>query len=246
MRRYTKHFIIPLATRYRWQHVCEIGAQFGGGTELLLSVPGLRITVVDPCLDADLEQKFSMHPRIIMRKGLSLDILPILTETYDAFLIDGDHNWYTVFHELQTIDERQLLRPGGFIFLHDVSWPWARRDLYYQPATIPSQYRHAYDRRALQHAGCAGEDFSTYYKAEHEGGTRNGVLTAIEDFLAAHREYRFFRIRSGVGLGLMQLRGREARAFGELIVKGCLVNLAVYLRDQIASVSSKMRHFAFR
>jgi hypothetical protein len=43
--------------------------------------------------------------------------------------------------------------------------------------------------------------------ATHEGGPRNGVLTAIEDFLALHPgEYRFFWIRYQWGLGVLQLR----------------------------------------
>ena len=47
-----------------------------------------------------------------------------------------------------------------------------------------------------------------------EGGlekasTRNGVLTAIEDFVREQRDsYRLFVVHAGAGLGVMQYRGR--------------------------------------
>jgi len=45
------------------------------------------------------------------------------------------------------------------------------------------------------------------WNATHEGGERNGVLTAIEDFLREHKdEYGFFRMRGGYGLGIMYRR----------------------------------------
>ncbi len=42
--------------------------------------------------------------RYYFHEALSLDVLPSL-EPMDAALIDGDHNWYTVYHELKLLAE---------------------------------------------------------------------------------------------------------------------------------------------
>lgn len=45
------------------------------------------------------------------------------------------------------------------------------------------------------------------FNALHEGGPRNGVLTAVEDFLAENPSaYHFCRIRLEYGLGILQSR----------------------------------------
>jgi len=65
-------------------------------TEKLLGVSGASICTIDPCADEDLKGKFGGTSRVDVRKGLSLDVLPELQGQYDCFLIDGDHNWYSV------------------------------------------------------------------------------------------------------------------------------------------------------
>ena len=51
--------------------------------------------------------------------------------------------------------------------------------------------------------------------ALQEGGPKNGVLTAIEDFIAQHpNEYRFFKIRYQWGVGVLELR--SGRRFSSL------------------------------
>ncbi len=160
--------------------------------------------------------KYACDSRVHVIKSNSLDALassgPISpTSQFDCVLIDGDHNWYTVFSELRLIHERGLLRPGGFIFLHDVDWPYGRRDLYYQPETIPAEFRHPFAQKGIIRGQSSlaevGGFNSHFMNAWQEGGPKNGVLTAIEDFIAQHpNDYRFFRIRYQWGLGVLQLR----------------------------------------
>jgi hypothetical protein len=207
MHRYVKTFVVPLLAGRRWQRVCEIGASLGEGTDLLVSIPGVRDTVIDPCLDCDLGEKFAGNSRVAVRRGTSLEVLPSLHGPFDCILIDGDHNWYTVHEELKAISSRNLLRPGGLIFFHDVEWPWGRRDMYYQPELIPPGYVHDWKQKGLVRGKTELSEETTphdyFKKATHEGGPRNGVLTAIEDFLQEHKgEYRFFRVRAGCGLGV--------------------------------------------
>lgn len=195
-----KYWIKKVVNRYcedfGYKSLCEIGASLGGATDRILEMNGIQLTVIDPCLDADLCAKYRNDKRVTIYKGLSLVIIPKLSETFDCILIDGDHNWYTVFNELREIEERHLLRNGGTIFLHDVDWPYGRRDAYYQPDTIPDAFRHAYAKK--------GNENSDHYDAETEGGERNGVLTAIEDFVRDRGdEYMLFCFKAEFGLGVL-------------------------------------------
>ena len=233
MHNFVRPFVYPLLKRRRWNRLCEIGSSLGEATELLRSLSDLRITTIDPCLDADLAEKFSGDTHIEVKKGLSLEVLPQLSDSFNCILIDGDHNWYTVYNELKIISQRGLLQKGGVIFFHDVEFPWARRDLYYQPDTIPAEYRQEIGYQAIiqgrnELAGDVGP-FAGCAKAVFEGGERNGVLTAIEDFLKENRgKYLFFRITAGSGLGVMMYRGefRDFLSFLALACKGALFSTA--------------------
>jgi Methyltransferase domain len=234
MHNFVKPFVLPLMKQRGWHRICEIGCRSGESSDLLKAVPGLQLTVIDPCLECDLQRKFGGNEYIDMRKGLSLDVLPELSEPFDCILIDGDHNWYTVYNELRVIREGKLLGRGGVIFFHDVEWPWARRDMYYQPDTIPAKYMHQWEQlgivRGKSELSKEAGHFAEYKKATFEGGERNGVLTAIEDFLTAHKgEYRFFHVAGESGLGIMQYRGnmRDDLSFLALAGKGLICNAAV-------------------
>ena len=111
----------------------------------------------------------------------------------DAALIDGDHNWYTVYHELGALTKvaRDKGAPLPVMILHDVPWPYGRRDLYDGPDTIPKEFRHPHAQRGmsphkkklLQGGGLnSGLD-----NAVEEGGERNGVMTGLEDWMAEDR-----------------------------------------------------------
>lgn len=231
MHRFVQGFVVPFMKSRGWCRLCEIGASTGASTALLLKIPHLTLTVIDPCLDCDLLQKFESNPCFDLKKGLSLEVLPTLAQTFDVILIDGDHNWYTVFNELSIIAERKLLRRGGVIFFHDVAWPWGRRDMYYQPETIPPEYRRDWNEEAIAgKRGFAdrGGALARYKKATVEGGPRNGVLSAIEEFLATDpNKYRFVSVSAGAGLGIMQYRGglRDDLAFLVLAVKAFACNV---------------------
>jgi hypothetical protein len=47
-------------------------------------------------------------------RGNSLQVLPQVREVYDCVLIDGDHNWHTVFNELRLIHLRGCRVHLGF------------------------------------------------------------------------------------------------------------------------------------
>ena len=113
----------------------------------------------------------------------------------DAALIDGDHNWYTVYNELKLLaaTAREADAALPVLVLHDVGWPYGRRDLYYAPERIPDEYRQPYEQKGLRLP--SGSKYPTglvesggfnpkLNNALDEGGPRNGVMTALEDFVA--------------------------------------------------------------
>ena len=95
--------------------------------------------------------------------------------------------------------------------MHDVSWPFGRRDMYHAPADIPVEARHEYsstlgipfDGNELIDGGF--RSVGQYAIATHEGGPRNGVLTAVEDFLAgdAGQGWQLMNVPVGYGLAIL-------------------------------------------
>ena len=217
MKYWINKVVLRFGEDFGYKSFCEIGASLGGATDKLLAADGIRLTVIDPCLDADLCAKYGSDQRITLCRGLSLEEIPKLPGPFDCILIDGDHNWFTVFNELKAIEERGLLNNGGTIFFHDVGWPYGRRDLYYQPETIPAAFRHPYARKGIVHGKSElspdGGQNAAFCNAEMEGGEKNGVLTAVEDFLkTAREEYWLFRFNDECGLGvLVKMNGVKSR-----------------------------------
>ena len=208
MRIFLDKIIKPVIVKNNYTEICEIGASCGHSSDKLLTIKTAHLSIIDPCLDLDLENKYKNDTRVTFYKGPSLKKLPILSRPCDCFLIDGDHNWYTVYNELRIIHEKNLLKEGGAIFFHDVSWPYDRRDMYHVPESIPEDFRHPYKQEGIRHgqsALCPKASFNkSYYNALTEGGPQNGVLTAIEDFMKEMEgEYSFFYFKIEFGLGVL-------------------------------------------
>ena len=125
-------------------------------------------------------------------KVRSLDYLQSSTfGAFNMYLIDGDHNYFTVLNELRLIHTGGKI--GDVLLFNDVVGTWARKDLYYDPSLIPDEWRD---------------------------GPQQGVLTAIEDFLDSVSQKRLwwrtgcpyhFRIlmRRHNGLGLLERVGPQ-------------------------------------
>ena len=144
---------------------------------------------IDPAPKFDLAAWQARHgDRFVFHATSSLEALPQI-EPYDAVLIDGDHNWYTVFHELKIIEAQCAVHQAPFplVLFHDIDWPYGRRDLYYDPDAIPEAFRHPYARQGVRPGDSGLQQHGGYsanlFHATTEGTPRNGVRTAIEDFL---------------------------------------------------------------
>lgn len=209
MIKWTDAIIKPYIKWCGYRSVCEIGSCHGESVDSLLESAQIKISIIDPCLDTDLGEKYIHNENVKVRKGLSLDVLPKLSDKFDCILIDGDHNWFTVFNELNLIEKSGLLKNGGTIFLHDVGWPYGRRDLYYLPDAIPAEFRHPYAKKGIIYgqselSAAATATNAGFNNAMLEDGAKNGVLTAVEDFLKEHKNnYLFFYFKQGHGLGIL-------------------------------------------
>ena len=197
--------------------IIEIGAEYGGMSALVAAycrARGGQFTTIDPAPKREFHDWLSANPDVRHLATTSLEAFEDIGEA-DAWLVDGDHNWYTVYHELRHIEaiSRRAGRPV-LVFLHDIGWPCGRRDSYYAPERIPPEYRqpHSYEGgAALGHEALVrGRGFrgmGHFAFATREGGARNGVMTAIDDFLAealrAGKEYGFAEIPAVFGLGVL-------------------------------------------
>ncbi len=182
----------PLLEALRPAHIVEIGCDEGRNSRHLIRwsrTHRARLDLIDPAPSCDLEQMAARAPGFAQaHRRLSLEVLGSIPAP-DLVLIDGDHNWFTVYNELLTLwqlAERDQREPP-IVLCHDTAWPYARRDLYYNPATVPESGRHPARRGAVAPGtpGLAATGLSPdFVHAEQEGGPRNGVRTAIEDALA--------------------------------------------------------------
>ncbi len=193
--------ILPLLENYKPKSILEIGVLRGRNTLNLLkwcSENNSLLTSIDPVAwtgdipeelqdpmngyiykrgDEQLEQ-MAIEPTGLeeaFSKGLdkywtcykqrSLDFLALSTFSgYDFYLIDGDHNYFTVMNELSYI--HNVSKSNDILLFNDVSGGWARKDLYYDPQLIPE---------------------------EHINGNKQGVLTAINDFLDEISDKKLWR-----------------------------------------------------
>jgi hypothetical protein len=164
-----------------------------------------RIWSIDPDPQPALQRMAEEHERLELVRKTSLDSLAELPAA-DAVIVDGDHNYYTVSQELKLIAERAADGPMPLILCHDVCWPHARRDSYYAIEQIPQESRQPTVEGGYVYPGDPGlRSGGLIYRrpATTEGGPRNGVLTAVEDFLDGRDELEFALVSAFFGLGVL-------------------------------------------
>lgn len=239
----------PVLTRDNINIVVEIGSQFGFNTEHFVSLSKekpLKVHSIDPFPQFDyskmeLESNGNFHMHI----GLSLNCLPDI-EPADVYFIDGDHNWYTVFNELKII-ESTCKNTSPIIFLHDISWPYGRRDLYYNPDTIPPKYRHPFERKGILpgHKELCNDGVNYHlYNACTEGGLQNGVQTAIDDFLTEYSFYEYFSIHCLSGIGI--LKKRKTHSFLNELIFNTDTLLKLLEKTEEQRISSAVNSFSHK
>lgn len=205
------NIILPIIEAVNADYIVEIGSDTGSNTINILEYcvdKDARMTAIDPFPKFDINEfKAKYGDRFEIFEELSLSRLPLLHD-YDVILVDGDHNWYTVYNELKVIEMNFKSKKFPVVFLHDVGWPYARRDLYYNPENIPDFYKQPYKKQGIYPGESnlikeGGMNY-TLCNSIYENNPRNGVLTALEDFVEeSDFDLSFKLVNSFHGLGIL-------------------------------------------
>lgn len=199
--------LFPLLDAVQPRTIAEIGAYEGDLTRELLGWAGgrARVAAIEPMPQQELVELASSRPELELVQDTSHDALRRI-EVPDAVIIDGDHNYFTVAEELRLLDEKASWSRGPLVILHDVCWPHGRRDIYYVPEQIPEEHREQMVPGAElvpEDPGLISGGLPYPWAARHEGGPRNGVLTAVEDFVEGREGMRLAIIPAFFGLGVL-------------------------------------------
>jgi Methyltransferase domain len=194
----------------RARSVAEVGAYEGDLTRLLLlwaERADARVQAIDPAPQPGIEELERQHGELELIRETSLQALEHIAMP-DVVILDGDHNYYMVSEELRRLAARasEEAERLPLILLHDVCWPHGRRDDYFDPEQIPEEHRQPVVKDAGLYPGIEGTRHGGLpfeWTAAREGGPRNGVLTAIEDFLVGHSELQLAIVPTFFGLGVV-------------------------------------------
>ena len=205
--------IKPLLEATHDQAVLEIGAGSGCLTRRLIEGSHAVVHAVDPTPQFDPQVLAGATDRLVLYPERSLSVLSALPAVGLAIL-DGDPNYYTVANELRLLADTEQ---GGdstapVIVVHNVGWPFGRRDGYYEPETIPERARADYIAMGLMPGHSApspGGVELVPFVAERERLPWTGVRTAVEDFLAARPDsWRFVDLPGLHGMAVLASRAR--------------------------------------
>jgi hypothetical protein len=204
---HTAELSLPCLDAAGVRSVVEVGAYAGDFTRVLVAWAaraGARVSAIDPAPEPDLVALERAHPELELIRAASVDALAEIPLP-DAMVIDGDHNYFMVREELRLIGERAPGADLPLLLFHDVGWPHGRRDDYFDAEAIPAASRHpqAGGGGGLYPGDPGLRPHGLPYprSAAHEGGPRNGVLTAIEDFVAERDRLRLVVVPVFFGLG---------------------------------------------
>jgi hypothetical protein len=176
--------------------VIEVGAYAGDLTRFLLDWAegvGATVKAVDPAPQPALVE-LGERPELELVRETSLEALPRMTA--DAVVLDGDHNYETVLAELRLLD------PVPLVLLHDVCWPHARRDDYFDVSIARHPLVPEGHGIVPWDEGSVEGGLPYPRSAAREGGERNGVLTAVEDWAAERGDVRFAVVPVFFGIGV--------------------------------------------
>ncbi len=213
-------FVLGCLDAVQARSVIEVGAFMGELTRLLVrwaERANATVTAIDVAPHPDLEALDHEHDRLTLIRETS-DVALAHVAPADAIILDGDHNYYTVSRELELIAGHGDDWP--LVLVHDVSWPHGRRDDYYVPERIPAEHRRplADDGLFPGVEGTVHGGIPCDHPAAIEGGPRNGVLTAVEDFLPGRERLRLAIVPAFYGLGVIwDTRGPHQAALARLL-----------------------------
>ncbi len=199
--------------------VVEVGVESGTVSGMYTELGATAVYCVDPKPTDEIRANLAENEALHLVEGWSPEILAELPIA-DMYVLDGDHNYAIVHDEVCWV---MANAPDAIIVLHDVLWPCSRRDLYYEPSSVPPERRHpaSDDGPTVWHdelspAGFVG--LGAFTSARHAGGERNGVLTAVEDAVASDDSWQFVLVPAVFGMGVMVRTSPAAERLLEKLV----------------------------
>ena len=223
--------IKPLLDAAEPRTIVEVGILAADTTRSLVEYASTHDGVVhgiDPAPQPAAIKLAERNERFVLHRQKSLDALPHIPDI-DAALIDGDHNWYTVINELRLLASQSESQGRDFplTLLHDIGWPYGRRDQYCDPDAIPEEFRQPIARGGLWPGDQDLHDDSGINvggrHAINEGTPQNGVLTAVEDFVSeSDGRFQFASLAGLHGLGIL---GSTERLAANEALRTCLSDL---------------------
>jgi len=229
MHRYWNAVVEPVLSQMKPKVIVQIGlGNVDLGHELLVfsGKHDSELHLIDPYPDPRAETFLDQCGKSLgFHRSLSLDALPLLP-CPDVVLLDGDHNWYTVFHELKLIEDKSAKqgRPFPVVFVHHVGWPYGKRDVYCNPANIPPTFRQVWKKCGLKPESPelvkVGGLYPHRNHSVYEHNVRNGVLTAVEDFLDASElplELTILPMFFGLGILVSETLLTKHKALSQLL-----------------------------
>lgn len=117
---------------------------------------------------------------------------------YEAIFINDNPNWYSVYNELNIIKEHNENFP--LVFICNNIFPFKRRDAYINPDNIPQKYRNNFSNYLVYKDIHVNDGF---YHALNENTEKNGVLTAIEEFLNENESISVMNIKLENGITII-------------------------------------------
>ena len=183
--------VAPLLSALEPRTVLETGAGAGRLTRRVLdskSAPA-RLHAVDPAPSIDPRLVEESGGRFVLHAERAVNVIGRVGAV-DLALLDGDPSWYSVHTEMTMLAEaaERADRPAPLFLVHNVHWPFGRRDGYYDPEAIPPAHRHEHSGLGLlpgRRDPCTEGLLLTPRCARRDFEPRSGVLTAVEDFVAA-------------------------------------------------------------
>jgi len=227
MDRFWDIVVCPVVEAVGAKFVVELGYGKGLNTGNVLEYcvdNDARMVVIDPFPQFDVDIfRAKYGDRFEIFQDLSLDVLPLLSG-YDVILIDGDPNWYSVYNELKIIEKTFVGDDFPVVFVHDVGWPYGRRDAYYDPESIPGDFRQPYEKLGLFPGRGElldeGGFNSCLNNAIYENNCKNGVLAGVEDFIReSELDISFEFISAFNGLGILYLKDANIDAVLKRVFK---------------------------
>jgi hypothetical protein len=193
MHRFWNLFTGPIVNYVKPKRIMEIGAEFGWNTANILEwcrQNGGKADIVDPVALPSLQRVIDAYPDVVTFHNVKSVEIVSKAPTPDILFLDGDHNWRTVFTELSELyaHARDTGAKLPILLAHDCAWPYARRDMYYDPDAFLPEQRQPFAYKGIKQGVselCDDGLNDRFANALHEGGPENGVLTGIEDFIRA-------------------------------------------------------------